>query len=177
LKILITSIGITGKSTFHKWLATVLCNFSHEVLALDLDYERDKIPKEFKPETIYIFEDVHGPCKNAVIPLKEYDLVLYLRPSWLIHLKFWSKRMIRWWENGQFAWDADKGKKGAWAGTNKRYDWHNIPGIIRYFWDHFPRRRTTIKEDLITLIASGIPTCIIIPSGNATKMSVAIKFL
>jgi hypothetical protein len=169
LKILITSVGITGKSTFLKWLTNFLTNLPCQVIALDLDYQRAEIPNEFDSGTIYLLEDVHGPTKKAVIPLSEYDLVLYMQPSWLTHLRFWLDRMLKWYENGKFAWDADVGKKGSWAGNDKPRDLRNIPGIFKYFWNHFPKRGKTIKEDLVTLKISGIRTYIIIPSGKWRK--------
>lgn len=175
MKILITSIGITGKSTFLKWLESFLKNFSGKVIALDFDYERDKIPASFYPCTTYVFEDVHGPTKNAVLPLKSYDLVCYLLPSWYTHLKFWLDRMLKWYENGKFAWDADKGKRGAWAGTGKPRDWRNIPGILKYFWSHFLKRGQTIKEDFVILKTSGIPAYLVIPSGKRGKMAYTFK--
>lgn len=175
LKILITSVGVTGKSSFLKWLEAFQKTLLSNVFALDFDHQRDKLPKEFDPETIYVFEDVHGPTRKSVIPLKEYDLVLYLLPSWFTHLKFWLDRMIKWYENGNYAWDADVGQKGVWAGTGKQRDWRNIPGIFKYFRNHFAKRGKTIKEDIVVLKNSGIPTYIVIPSGKREKQAYTFK--
>jgi len=177
LKILITGLGITGKSSFLRWLETFLKAFLSNVFALDLDHERDKLPKEFNPEIIYVFEDVHGPTEKAVIPLKEYDLVLYLLPSWFTHLKFWLDRMLKWYEIGNYDWDADIGKKGAWAGTGQPRDWRNIPGIFKYFWNHFLKRGKTIEEDMVVLENSGIPTYFVIPSGKREKQAYTFKLM
>jgi len=175
LKILITSIGITGKSIFLKWLADFFKNFPSEVITLNFDYERDKIPSVFNPSAIYIFEDSHGPCKNAVLPLQSYDLVCYLLPSWFTHLRFYLARMRIWFENGKFNWDADKGPKGAWGGTGKPNDWRNIPGILKYFWSHFPKRGRIIKEDIEVLNASKLPIYLIIPSCKKGKKAFTLK--
>jgi len=177
LKILITGLGITGKSIFHKWQTDNLKNFSNQVIALNFDYDRDKIPDIFNPCSIYIIEDCNGPCENAVLPLSRYNLVYYMLPSWFTHLKFYLTRLRIWFENGNFNWDADQGPKGSWSGTGKPYDWRNIPGILKYFWKYFPKRRRAIKKDLEVLKASNLPVYLVIPSGKLEELTYTFKFL
>lgn len=162
MKILITGLGITGKSTFRKLFAQRSAVNGLPIWALDLDYERDKIPREENSDIVYVYEDVHGPTKKAVIPLPEYDLIFYLLPSWLTHLRFWLSRMNIWFQNGKFAWDADK-SKGEWAGTRKPYDLRNIPGIVKYFWHHFAKRNQEIKKDFEVMRKAKIPVIIVEP--------------
>ena len=165
MKILITSIGVSGKSTFRKRLYALLSNIHNLIIFdFDLDYDRAKLPKIFEPDRIYILEDVHGPTKNAVFPLPQYDLIFYLLPDFWQHLRFWLKRMKIWFENGNYAWDADIGEKGAWAGTDKPKDWANIPGIIKYFYRHFSKRNIHLKEDLEVLNRTVIPVIIVMPT-------------
>jgi hypothetical protein len=71
-----------------------------------------------------------------------------------------------WFENGRYAWDADIGEKGAWAGTEKPNDWNNIPGIIRYFIEKFSKRKIHLKEDLDVLNQIVVPVMIVIPTKN-----------
>ena len=171
MKILITGLGITGKTSFLFWLKTVLFKGLKAVI-LDLDYEREKLPKTFEPENLYIFEDVHGPTPNAVIPISDYDLILYLLPSWFTHLKYWLARMQIWYQLGLYAWDPDEGRR---KGTGKSKDWRNIPGIFREFWAHFPKRGHTIGEDFLALKTSGITTYLIIPKDRGKKISFHFK--
>ena len=179
MKILITGIGITGKSSFLEKLYRFLNKINHDriILGFDLDYERHKLPPEFEPDRVYLLEDVHGPTPKAVFPLKSYDFIFYLLPSWQTHLKFWFDRMLKWYENGKFAWDADVGEKGEWSGTGKPRDWRNIPGILKYFWKRFPKRGQVIKNDLETIKEARIPTLLVIPLIRKRKLSFLYKHL
>ena len=163
MKILITGLGITGKSTFRQLIAVQLQANNDKVVCLDLDYQRDQLPQEFDPDSIYILEDVHGPTPNAVIPIKSFDQIFYLQPGWLTHLRFWLSRMKIWFGNGKFGWDADKGEKGEWLGTGKPYDLANILPILKDFWSHFKVRKQTIKNDLRVISATGIDCILIVP--------------
>jgi hypothetical protein len=172
LKILVTGLGITGKSTFCRLIADLHRHSNEEViyLDLDLDHDRDKLPATFEYRTTYIIEDVHGPTAQAVLPLQSFNQVYYLQPSWLTHLRFWLSRMWIWFKNGQFAWDADKGEKGQWLGTGRPYDLANLLPIIRDFWSHFKTRKQTIKKDLEVIEASCINYLIIVPKKKWTKI-------
>ena len=171
LKILITGLGVTAKSSFRKKLASQYQRVTQKIINLDLDYDRNKLPKEFASDTIYILEDVHGPTPKAVIPLSEFDQVYYLLPSWYTHLLFWLSRMRIWFENGRFAWDPDIGEKGAWAGSGKPHDLANLKPIFKYFWPRYKKRQNVIKEDLAVLKSSGIATIIITPQKRWGKIS------
>ena len=149
MKILITGIGITGKSTFRKSLRDVFSDIGLDVKDFDADYE--KIPSEFSKNTIYLIEDVHGTLpKEAVLPLNSYDLILYVRPSVISHILFWLKRMIDWFKTGKYSWDKNIG----WYGTGKSYDIQNIFPIFRAFLRDFRNRKKWISNDLRELSSS-----------------------
>ena len=171
MKILITGLGITGKSSLLKWLKIFL-PLIQKTIFLDLDYQRKELPVAFEPDILYVLEDVHGPTRSAVIPLTEYNLVLYLLPSWFTHLKYWLARIDIWYQIGLYAWDPDKGQR---KGTGKSKDWRNLPGIFKEFWAHFPKRSRTIGEDLVVLKTSRITTLLVIPKGRGEKISFCFK--
>ncbi len=158
MKILITGIGITGKSSFRQWLLEELANGGGYVYGYDCDYDREQLPTTFYENILYLIEDVHGPTENAVFPLKTFDRVFYLLPTTLTHLRFWLSRMVIWFENGHFAWDGDK---GGWQGSGKSYDPLNIPAIIKEFWQNWKNRRKWIGEDMSTLKKSKIKIVIV----------------
>jgi len=171
LKILITGLGVTGKSSLLKWLDKIHPPIP-DAIFLDLDHDRAELSREFSPWDYYFLEDVHGPTAMAVYPLPVYDLVLYVLPGWFTHLRYWLSRMRIWFENGKYAWDPDLNCN---FGTGQPQDWRNLPGIIKYFWQHFPKRGQTISEDLIALKASRIKTFLVIPKGIGAKISFTFK--
>lgn len=155
MRILITGIGITGKSSLRRFLTEKLRECGYEVLHYDADrfdeirhpLEADclkKLPETFSEKTIYIIEDIHSTMDSAIMPLNQYDLIIYLQVGILSHLMFWLPRMWRWFENGQFSWEQDKG----WMGTRKPFDPRNIIPIIRDMIRDFQNRKKWIKEDL-----------------------------
>lgn len=144
MKVLITGIGITGKSTLRKLLRDILSETGVDVKDFDVDYQ--KIPNDFSENTIYLIEDVRGTLpKEAVLPLNSYDLILYVQPSVISHILFWLNRMISWFKVGQYSWDK---KYGSWYGTGKPYDFRNIIPIFRAFLRDFKNRRKWISSDL-----------------------------
>ena len=143
MKILITGIGITGKSTLRKLLRNILSETAMDVKDFDADYQ--KIPNDFSENTIYLIEDVHGTKPDeAVFPLKSYDLILYVQPSLVSHVLFWAGRMMVWFKVGQFSWDKNYG----WHGTNRSYDFRNIIPILKVFLRDFRNRKRWISNDL-----------------------------
>lgn len=144
MKILITGVGVTGKSTFRE---TLVKEFSQtkgrEVIGIDGDYE--KLPAEFEEDTIYVIEDVHATMNTCLLPLEEYDLILYLIPSFCYHLYFWLNRVWRWFQNGYGSWDKHR---GTWLGTKKPYDIKNIPLFFRLMLHDIQRRKKWINDDL-----------------------------
>ena len=143
MKILITGIGITGKSTFRKLLRDILSAAGLDVKDFDADYK--KIPNDFSKNTIYLIEDVHGTlAKEAVLPLNSYDLILYIKPSIISHIFFWISRSVIWFKVGKYSWDKDIG----WYGSGKPYDLRNIFPIFRAFLRDFRNRKKWISMDL-----------------------------
>lgn len=145
MKILITGIGITGKSTLRKLLKKIFSDNGLNVRDFDADYDCQKNPEKFTENTIYIIEDVHATIsKESILPLSSYDLILYAQPSIISHILFWIHRMIIWFENGQYSYD----QKNGWRGTGKQYDLRNIFPIFKMFLRDFKNRRKWISNDL-----------------------------
>lgn len=141
LKILITGVGITGKSTLRRTLKDLL---SRIITAEDFDGDYQEMP-DFKERIVYIIEDVHGTTKEACLPLNDYDLIFYLLPSPLSHLIFWFKRMAVWFKEGEGSWDK---ARQDWLGSGKKYDISNIPLFIGLFLYDFRHRRKWINQDI-----------------------------
>ena len=152
-------MGITGKSTFREFLAKMYLVAEN----YDCDYDRDKLPHEFLDDIIYIIEDVHGPTKNAVYPLKFFDEIYYLLPSRWTHFNFWLSRMAIWFKTGKFSWNPDLGESGEWQGTDKPFDLRNIIPIFKTFWNDFSNKKQWIKDDLRIIRKSKIPFTTVIP--------------
>jgi transposase len=142
LKILITGIGLTGKSTFRRTLKNMLSETGIIVKDIDGDYEN--LPERFEEKTLYLIEDVHGPTEEACLSLDNYDLIIYLLPTFLSHLIFWFKRMWVWFQEGKGGWDK---KRQNWLGSGKRYDLLNIPLFLRLLLHNLRNRRKWIAQD------------------------------
>ena len=150
---------MSGKSTFRRLLAGMLSGIGLRVKEFDADYE--KIPNELnKPEnadTIYIIEDVRGLTGKSAIPLSAFNLILYLKPSFISHFIFWTQRMFHWFKNGKFDWKRETG----WKGTSQGYDLRNIVPIVRIFLRNFRNRKIWINRDLKVISDSGIPFAVV----------------
>ncbi len=147
LKILITGIGLTGKSTFRRTLKNLFFKAGRTVKDVDGDYQ--KLPQKFEEKTLYLIEDVHGPTEEACLPLASYDLIIYLLPPFFSHLIFWLKRIWIWFQEGKGSWD--KKRPGGWLGSGKRYDPSNLPIFFRQLIRDFRNRRKWIAQDRKTL--------------------------
>lgn len=146
MKILITGVGITGKSTCRRYIKKYLEQALYRVKDVDGDYHQ--IPIFNNLTDIYIIEDVHGTLPNACLPLKKYDLILYLYPLFHHHLIFWLNRVWAWFLNGYGSWDKDR---KTWLGTNKPRDIKNIPLFLKLMFRDFWNRSKWIKEDFEVL--------------------------
>ena len=155
LKILITAVGITGKSTLRRKLIKFLRSFGLSAIHYDADEFKElrdsadadclkKLPENFSEKTVYIIEDVHGPLDSAVLPLNEYDLILYVKTGVISHFMFWLPRILAWFNQGKFSWEAKTG----WRGTGKEKDWRNILPIAKNLIHDFKNRKKWIREDL-----------------------------
>lgn len=155
MKILVTGIGITGKSTFRRKLVTDFRKRGLKTEHFDADcFEEirhpidkdclEKLPEIFDPEINYIIEDVHGPLDSAVLPLKEYDLIYYIKSYVFSHILFWLSRMWIWFQTGNFSWKAGQG----WEGAGKTYDLNNVLPIFKNFFHDLKNRRRWLKKDL-----------------------------
>jgi hypothetical protein len=174
LKILITGVGITGKSTLRRKLKRMLSIRGLVVEDIDGDYQR--MPKEFKDGSLYLIEDVHALMVNeACLPLYYYDLIIYLLPNILSHSTFWLKRILKWFQIGQGSWDK---KRQGWLGTGKRYDPRNIPLFLRLMIRDLLNRGKWIEED--TRVLSLVKNRVIVVkssfSGGEIKFSFTRKF-
>ena len=147
MKILITGVGITGKSTFRRTLKRLISIMGMSVEDFDGDYNEEEIPKKFKEETVYIIEDVHGTpeTEETCLPLNAYDLIIYLLPTPASHLIFWLSRVWIWFQEGKGSWD--KTRK-SWLGSGKKYDPLNIPLFLGLLIHDFRNRRMWINRDV-----------------------------
>lgn len=142
MRILITGLGLVGKSTFRRRIKNLISVMGISVEEIDGDYQKMPI---FKEGIIYIIEDVHGPTEEAYLPLETYGLILYLLPTPLSHLIFWLKRMTIWFKEGKGSWD--KNRQG-WLGSGKKYDLLNVPLFVKLMIYDFCHRRLWLRHDL-----------------------------
>ncbi|MCK5320204.1 hypothetical protein KAJ61_02345 [Candidatus Parcubacteria bacterium] len=170
MKILITGVGKTGKSTFRKKLVKNLLNSGQSTESYDCDYDRNYLPKSFSNDIIYIIEDVHGPTKNAVFPLEFFDMIFYIMPKWFTSLRFWVTQAIPWYKLGKFAWDADAGKYGEWKGTGKNNDIRNFFPIICEIFIELKNRNKWIKEDIAIIKKTTIKYVVVVPRKKGGKI-------
>lgn len=154
MKILITGLGITGKSTLRRRVKKGLKSLGLSVVHYDADEfkelrdeaDRDcslKLPK-FEKGVVYLIEDIHATGNDAVLPLGDYDLIIYIKTGLISHILFWLPRIVRWFQSGNFAWDQKKG----WLGTGRPYDLRNIIPMIREFCKDFQNRKKWLAEDM-----------------------------
>ncbi|MBU2635110.1 hypothetical protein KJ841_01385 [Patescibacteria group bacterium] len=166
MKILITGIGITAKSTLRRLLKGVLRDFGLSVEQYDADKFEElrstadidclkALPDTFQENVVYIIEDVHGPLSSASLPLESYDLILYVKPDIFSHLMFWLQRTWAWVKIGRFSWEPERG----WLGTGKAYDFRNIFPILKTLFRDFQNRKKRISQDL--KIISSFPHLIV----------------
>lgn len=142
MKILITGIGITGKSTFRRMLKKIF------PWIVDIDGDYEKMPKSFDENQTYIIEDVHALTDEACLSLDDYNLVIYLLPDLFTHTLFWFKRVWRWFENGEGSWDK---KRQDWLGSGEKYDLGNIPLFLKLMIRNLSKRRQWINQDVDAL--------------------------
>ncbi len=154
MKILITGLGITGKSTLRRRVMKELRNLGLSVEHYDADEfkelrdeaDRDcllKLPK-FEGGVIYLIEDIHATGDDAVLPLGNYDLIIYIKTGLISHILFWLPRVVRWFQAGHFAWD----QKTGWLGTGCPYDPRNIFPMMKEFLKDFQNRKKWLEEDM-----------------------------
>ncbi len=153
MKILITGVGITGKSSFRRILVSSLRAANVKIKHYDTDEFKElrhphdadcETPENFQRDVFYIIEDVHGPVEGAYLPLKEYNLIIYLLPDKMSHLIFWLSRCWRWFKSGYFSWE----RKTGWGGTGNPYDFRNIIPIIKAVIHDFKNREAWVSNDL-----------------------------
>ncbi len=153
--ILITGVGISGKSTFRRALFDYFKNAGKNVEHYDADKFKEtrhpldklclkELPEKFS-DKIYLIEDIHAPLsKGASMPISNYDKIFYISPDLLSHNIFWFDRMNKWYEYGKFSWEAETG----WNGTGKRKDSANMKGIVKAYLNDMENREEEIKKDL-----------------------------
>ncbi len=162
--ILITGIGIVGKSTLRrqkKALFETLDAYKDKVEHYDADKFREirhpldqdllsKLPYIFPSDKVFIIEDIHATKNNAILPLGKYDMITYIRVSTFAQILFWLPRIKRWWARGQYSWEAETNR---FKGNGRPYSLANIPGIMKELFRDIRNRRKWIKEDLRKLRA------------------------
>jgi len=154
MKVLITGIGIVGKSTLRRQLLKKLQTAGAKVEHFDADCFGEirhpldttclkKIPKEFSDDVVYLIEDVHATMDQAVLPLSVYDLIIYLEPSFFTQILFWLPRMNRWFALGHYSWEKETG----WQGNGRPGSLSNLPGILKDFFRDIYNRKRWITDD------------------------------
>ncbi|OGF29604.1 hypothetical protein A2533_00515 [Candidatus Falkowbacteria bacterium RIFOXYD2_FULL_35_9] len=159
MKILITGIGIVGKSTLRRMLYQFFSfqnlnvkhydadNFAH--LRHPIDQSCIK-PEEFSQSNIYLIEDIHGPIESqCLFPLATYDLILYLYCDRLNHTLFQISRAVQWLKSGKYDYDTING----WKGSQKPFDPRNILPIIKLIYKNFYRSQKLQAKDLLAISA------------------------
>jgi len=171
LKILITGIGIVGKSTFRRalkpFLSEILSRIKPIRLVVDIDGDYDEMPNNFDKETLYIIEDVHGPTPKACLPIQDYDLIFYLLPTFLSHLTFWLKRITKWFENGEGGWDKETKSR---VGNGHSHSLLNLPIFFKLLIRDLKNRRKWIKEDKEALLPFSEKTTFVYPQWKDKKI-------
>lgn len=143
MRILITGVGVVGKSTLRRRVKNLISKIGIPVEDIDSDYQKMPI---FKEGMTYVIEDVHGPMtEEAFLPLEAYHLILYLLPTPFCHLIFWLKRMTIWFKEGKGSWDRNR---QGWLGSGKRYDILNVSLFVKLMIYDFCHRRLWLAHDL-----------------------------
>ncbi len=155
MKVLITGIGVTGKSTLRRLLVAKLRSFN--LLAEHFDADKFKelrdikdvdcleaLPDVFLDNVVYVIEDIRGPLSSATLPLEHYNLIIYVQPDIFSHIMYWISRSWQWFGVGQFSWTPEKG----WLGTGKPCDIHNVGSIFKTIGRDFKNRKRWMAEDL-----------------------------
>ncbi len=165
MKILITGVGSTGKSTLRRLLVKACRSIGIRTEHYDADdFQKPRCsedadsrrPESFRDDVLYIIEDVRGPVPGkAFLPISDYDGIIYVMPGPISNLMFWLPRAWRWYQKGKFDWDRNTG----WRGIQKSYDVRNIAPIMKRLARYMRRRKEWIKEDLVAI--SGKPHLII----------------
>jgi hypothetical protein len=154
MKILVTGIGVSGKSSFRRLLFEKLQAAGCPVEHFDADGFKelraetdrtclDSLPEAFAPNIFYIIEDVHATTPERVLPLSEYDIIFYVQPNFINYLLFWTGRIVSWFKSGKFSWE----KKSGWQGSGSHRDLKNIWPILKQFSRHMIKRNGWLKED------------------------------
>ncbi|MFA5644554.1 MAG: hypothetical protein WC928_03455 [Patescibacteria group bacterium] len=154
MKVLITGIGIVGKSTLRRQLLQKIRATGAKVEHFDADcfsiirhpLDADcllETPKKFSNDTVYLIEDIHATVTGAIMPLSEYNLIIYLKIGAINQILFWLPRIVQWFATGQYSWEAETG----WQGNSKPYSLANISGIFKNFSYNIINRRKWIMED------------------------------
>lgn len=141
MKILITGVGSSGKSTLRRKLKELFLK------SISVDLDRDEVP-DFIPDTLYFIEDVRATTAKSSLPLGTFDLIIYVAPDPFSHFIFWLQRFWNWFKNGKGCWKREIG----WKGNGKRFDLKNIPVFIPELSENFRNCRKWISEDLEVLI-------------------------
>lgn len=178
MKILITGLGNTGKSTLRARL-TEFCVNNHILhKAFDCDHDRSHMPPqdEFENDTIYFIEDVHGLTKESFYPTGFYDKIYYVLPSWLTHLRLWIFRMCIWFKRGKFGFDPDTKISDGWRGTGIPYDTRNLRSMFKELKNAFKRRKELILYDQLSLMCFGFEKTFVIITPKIKRGKITFHF-
>ena len=141
-RILVTGVGISGKSNLSKCLEEDLSQYFDQVINKDVDWDEDAlvVPPNSR---IYILQTAKGCRAEAEhqISLSDFDRILYSDPSIDTYLEFLASRGYAWFREGI----VDKGLDT----DPKPYSNEKLPAIIRRIASYASRREKLRNEDLI----------------------------
>lgn len=165
MKILITGIGITGKSTLRRTLKRKF------PWVIDIDGDYQKMPEVFNDNQSYIIEDVHALTDEACLPLDNYNLIIYLLPDLFTHVLFWMRRVWRWFQVGEGSWDK---KTQSRKGSGKKYDYRNIPLFLGLMISDLLNRGKWIEGD--TRVLSLFKDRVIVAKSSLSEGKIKFSF-
>lgn len=152
--VLITGIGVTGKSSFRRFFLGLLRSAGikaehydtdeFRILRSELDKDCLKDISFQEEDAVYLVEDVNFLEKDSFLPLVAYDLILYVKPRIISHIFFWLSRMWEWFLEGHYSWEKSTG----WKGTGRKEDFRNILPIFSAFMRDMWNRKKWIEKDL-----------------------------
>jgi hypothetical protein len=140
MKILITGLPVSGKSTLRRRLVGLTSALEVPFFQCDVDGfpalrdTRDAINcvrihdlVKLEGKELLLVEDVNPGLYRTGISLSDYALIVYVVPGLFAYWLFLLSRGWQWFLLGRYAWTL----KSGWHGTGRVRDWRNILPILK----------------------------------------------